>query len=213
MKIRIFIVDDHTIVRDGLKTLLSLRSDIEVVGEAASGLDALQKIDELKPNLVLMDICMPGLDGIEICRRITQRYKDVKVIMLSQYEEKEDVLEAIRAGAKGFVSKRAASTELIQAIKAVAQGGAYFSPHVAKLILDECRDTRKEGFTSEILTPREMEILKLIGEGYSDREIAEMLFLSPRTVETHKVKIMEKLNVKKKIELVKYAIKKGIIKL
>ncbi len=212
-KIRVLVVDDHTIVRDGIKTLLALSSDIEVVGEAENGLEAQRKVGELKPNVVLMDISMPGIDGIEAARAITSKFKDVKVIMLTQYEGKEDVLEAIKAGAKGFISKKAASTELVQAVRAVSSGGAYFSPGVAKILMDECMDLIKEKAPHEILTPREIEILKLIGEGYSDKEIAQILFLSPRTVETHKAKIMEKLHLRKKVELIKYAIKKGIVKL
>lgn len=211
-KIKILIVDDHTMVRDGIKSLLSLCADLQVVGEAENGIEAQKKTQELEPDIILMDISMPGIDGIETTRRIISRFRGTKVIMLTQYEGKDELLDSIRAGAKGFVSKKAASTELVQAIRAVYTGGAYFSPSVAKLLIEDYRDKRLEKTPYETLTERETQILKLIGEGYSDKEIAQILFISPRTVETHKAKIMEKLHLKKKVELIKYAIKKGIVK-
>jgi DNA-binding NarL/FixJ family response regulator len=211
-RIRILIVDDHTIVRDGIKALLCLSSDMEIVGEAENGNEAVRKVEETKPDVVLMDISMPFLDGIGATKRITEVSKGTKVIMLTQYEEREEVLQAIEAGAKGFISKKAASTELIQAIRAVFSGGAYFSPQVARLLIDECKVKGRKRASFGPLTSREREVLKLIGEGYSDKEIAEILFLSPKTVESHKAKIMEKLHMRKRVELVKYAIKKGIVK-
>lgn len=210
-KIRIMIVDDHTIVREGLRTLIALAPDMEVACEAENGLEALSRAEEARPQVVLMDISMPLMDGLEATKRITERHKETKVIILTQYEDKDEVLRAIRSGARGFVSKRAASSELIQAIRAVAAGNAFFSPPVANILIEEMK-TKRDGLY-EPLTDREREVLRLVAEGYTDKEIAGLLSLSPKTVEAHKTKIMGKLSLTKKADLIKYAIKKGIIKL
>ncbi len=214
-KIRVLVVDDHTLVRDGITALLQLAPDIEVVGEASDGKEALAKTRDLKPDVVLMDLEMPVMDGLEASRRICARYPEVMVLVLSQYQDANHVLEAIEAGVKGFVNKNAASAELAVAIRSVYRGESFLSPPAARLLIDRLRRAER-GLSAdpyEELTPREKEILKLIAEGKTTRQIADALVISPKTVEGHRTRLMAKLGVHDRVELVKYAVRKGLISL
>jgi DNA-binding NarL/FixJ family response regulator len=213
-KIKVLIVDDHTLVRDGIRALLALVADVKVVGEAANGKEALEKVKKLAPDVVLMDLAMPIMGGLEATRRIRKRFPRTKVLALTQYEDREYIVPTIEAGARGFVSKTAAFSELASAIQAVYQGGSFLSPIAAAAVVEECQQkVSAEGETDSYqnLTDREREMLKLVAEGYTAREIADMLVISLRTVETHKTNLMKKLNIRNKADLIRFAIRKGII--
>jgi DNA-binding NarL/FixJ family response regulator len=213
-KIRVLITDDHAIVRDGICALLALTGDIEAVGEATNGREAMEMVKKVAPDVVLMDIAMPLMDGLEATRRIHKEFPHTKVIVLTQYEDREYVLPVIEAGASGFVSKTAASSELTSAIRSVYRGDSFLSPSIARLLVEDYREMAKVGKsqgTSEQLTGREREILKLLAEGHSTREIARVLVISPKTVERHKTNLMAKLDIHNRLDLFKYALRKGII--
>jgi len=212
-KIRVLVVDDHTIVRDGICALLALAGDIEVVGEAANGSEALKMVKELEPNVVLMDIAMPIMDGLEATRRIRKEFPRTRVLVLTQYDDKEYVFPVIEAGAAGFISKVAASSELPSGIRSVYQGDSYLSPSVTRLLIEDYRRVGGRDIHDpyEQLTDRERDVLKLVAEGYTTQEIADMLVVSPKTVEGHRTNLMAKLGIRNRTELVKYALRKGII--
>jgi DNA-binding NarL/FixJ family response regulator len=213
-KINVLIVDDHAIVRDGICSLLALAGDMEVVGEAANGREGLEKARQLLPDVILMDMAMPIMDGLEAIRRIRKEFSEIKILILTQYDDKDHVFPVIQAGANGFISKTSASSELISGIRAVFAGESYLSPSIAKLFVE---DYQRVALTEDIkdhyeqLTDREREILKLVVEGYKTQQIAEMLTITPKTVEGHKTSMMNKLGIHNTIELVKYAIRRGII--
>ncbi len=209
-KIRILIVDDHAILRDGIRALLNLYDDIEIVGEASEGNEAIEKARELVPDVVVMDIAMPGMDGLEATRRIIKKNPTVKILVLTQYNNKEYILSAIKAGAAGYVPKRALGSELVSAIRAIYRGDSFLYPSAATaLIQDYLHQVEEEPY--DRLTGREREILKLIAEGHTSREIADMLFISLKTVLGHRAKIMEKLDIHNRTELIKYAMRKGLV--
>lgn len=209
-KIKILVVDDHAIMRDGIRALLSLQSDVEIVGEAAEGKEALEKVQELSPDVVIMDIAMPGMDGLEATRRIRKKDPRVKVLVLTQHDNREYILSAIKAGIMGYVPKKALGAELVTAIRAVNKGESFLYPSAAAaLIEDYLRQADEEPY--DRLTDREREILKLIAEGHSSREIAAMLFISLKTVLGHRTKIMQKLDIHNRTELIKYAMHKGLV--
>jgi len=212
-KIRVLVVDDHTIVRDGICALLALAGDIEVVGEAANGSQALNIVKELEPDVVLMDIAMPIMGGLEATRRICKESPRTKILVLTQYDDKEYVFPVIEAGASGFISKVAASSELATGIRYVSQGDSYLSPSIAKLLVEDYQ--LRGGLVShdpyEQLTDRERDVLKLVAEGYTTQEIANMLVVSSKTVEGHRTSLMAKLGIHNRTELIKYALRKGII--
>ena len=213
-KIRVLVTDDHAIVRDGISALLALTGDMEAVGEATNGREALEMVKKLAPDVVLMDIAMPLMDGLEATRRIHKESPQTKVIVLTQYEDREYVSPVIEAGASGFVSKTAASSELTSAIRSVYHGDSFLSPSIARLLVEDYRQMAKVGKTqdtSEQLTAREREILKLLAEGHSTHQIARMLVISPKTVERHKTNLMAKLDIHNRLDLFKYALRKGII--
>ena len=211
-KIKVLIVDDHTIVRDGICALLALAGDVEVVGEAANGNEALQKVKELMPDVVLMDIAMPILGGLEATRRIRKEFPRTKVLILTQHEDKEFVFPVIEAGASGFISKVAASSELTSGIRSIHQGDSYLSPSIARLLLEDYRlGAGRAHDPYEQLTGRERDVLKLVAEGHTTQEIANILVITPKTVEGHKTSLMAKLGIHNRVELVKYALRKGII--
>jgi len=213
-KIRVLVVDDHTIVRDGICALLALAGDIEVAGEAANGNEALKMVKELDPDVVLMDIAMPIMGGLEATRRINKEFPRTKVLVLTQYDDKEYVFPVIESGASGFISKAAASSDLASGIRSVYQGDSYLSPSVAKLMVENYQHTAggrvsQDPYTQ--LTERERDVLKLLAEGHSTQEIADMLVITPKTVEGHKTNLMSKLGIHNRIDLVKYALRRGII--
>jgi DNA-binding NarL/FixJ family response regulator len=213
-KIRVLVVDDHTIVRDGISALLALAPDIEVVGESANGKDALEAVHKLTPDVVLMDIAMPVMGGLEATRRICREFPRIKVIALTQYDDREYVLPAIEAGASGFISKNAASSDLTTGIRSVYRGDSFLSPYVARVVVQDYQQgstTKKSNDPYDNLTDREREILKLLAEGYTTQEIADTLIISPKTVEGHRTNLMAKLSIRNRVELVKYALRKGII--
>ena len=215
-KIRVLIVDDHTLVRDGIRALLALASDIEVVGEAENGREALEKVKQLVPDVVLMDLAMPVMGGLEATRRIRKEFPGTKVLALTQYDDSDYVIPVIEAGARGFVTKMAAFSELASAIQAVYKGESFLSPSAAKALVEERQqkipvEGGKDPY--EQLTDREREVLKLVAEGHTTREIADMLVVSPKTVEWHKTSLMNKLNIHNKTDLIKFAIRKRVITL
>jgi DNA-binding NarL/FixJ family response regulator len=213
-KIRILVVDDHTIVRDGICALLSLAADMEVVGEAANGQEAMEKVEELTPDVVIMDIAMPLMGGMETTRRIRKQFPGTRVLALTQYADKEYVFPVIEAGAHGFISKTAASSELVVGIRSVYRGDSFLSPSVAKLLVENVqtgRNLQERRDPYDQLTGREREVLKLLAEGHTTQEIAEILVISPKTVEGYKTNLMDKLDIHNRVDLVKYALRKGII--
>jgi two-component system response regulator NreC len=215
-KIKVLIVDDHTLVRAGIRSLLALVADIEVVGEASDGKEALERVRELAPDVVLMDLAMPVMGGLEATRRIRREFRGIKVLALTQYDDSEYVIPVIEAGACGFVTKMAAFSELASAIQAAYRGNSFLSSTAATALVEECQQrTAAEGEPDpyQQLTDREREVLKLVAEGHTAREIAEMLVVSPKTVEWHKSSLMQKLNIHSSIDLIKYAIRRRIITL
>jgi len=194
-KIKILLVDDHAIMRDGIKALLSIYDDIEVVGEASEGREAVEMARELNPDVVVMDISMPGMDGLEVTRRLTKRNPGMKVIILTQHDNREYILSAIKVGAAGYIPKKALGSDLISAIRAVHSGDSFLYPSAAKTLIDDYRKQAEQPDIYESLTEREREILKLIAEGLTSREIANALYISQKTVQGHRTKIMEKLDL------------------
>jgi len=215
-KIRVLIADDHTLVRDGIRSLLALVADIEIVGEAADGREAVEKVRRLMPDIVLMDLAMPIMGGLEATRRIRKEFPATKVLALTQYDDSEYVIPVIEAGARGFVTKMSSSSELASAIQAVYRGESFLSPSAAAAIVDECQQrniVEGEQDPYQQLTDREREVLKLVAEGYTAREIAELLIVSPKTVDWYKASLMNKLNIHNKTDLIKFAIRKRVITL
>ncbi len=209
-KIKILLVDDHAIMRDGIRALLSLYDDIEIVGEASEGTEAIEKTQELMPDVVVMDIAMPGMDGLEATRRIKKNNPEVKILVLTQHDNREYILSAIKAGTAGYIPKKALGSELVSAIRAVCKGESFLYPSAAAtLIKDYLRRADEEPY--DRLTAREREILKLIAEGHTSREIADRLFISLKTVLGHRTKIMQKVDIHNRTELIRYAMRKGLI--
>ena len=212
MATRILIADDHGLMRAGLRALLEDEPAIEVVGEAASGEEVLHLAGELHPDIVLLDIGLPGIDGIEATRRLKLVYPQAKVLILTMYDEESLLLEAIRAGAAGYIIKRAAEEELITAIQAICRGEIYIHPAITRfLVKDLSPDTKPKKDALHELTPREVEVMGYIIRGFTNRQIAEALYISMRTVEGHRASLFSKLGLKTRVELVEYAEKKGLM--
>jgi DNA-binding NarL/FixJ family response regulator len=212
--ISVLIVDDHHLVRAGLAALIGNEPDMEVVGEAADGLDAVDKAMRIRPRVVLMDISMPGMDGIEATRKITETEPSPRVLVLTQYDHEEYVRRVVQSGASGYILKSSVAEDLRRAIRAVARGEQYFAPTVSKLMIDSYvrTATGQGGAKSTIeLTPRESEILQLIVDGHTNQQIAKKLHISVRTVEFHRANLTEKIGVRDTAGLVKYAIQKRIV--
>jgi two-component system response regulator NreC len=214
MTTRLLLVDDHAVVRSGLRMLLENEREIEIVGEAGNAAEAIEAATRLKPNLILMDIGLPDLSGIDATREIKKRIPEVSIVALTIHEDEEYFFKMLEAGASGYVPKRAAPEELLTAIRAAAKGEVYLYPSLAKLLV---RDYISGGRpadeqTSSDLTDREQEILTHLAEGANNEEIATSLVISPKTVARHRENIMRKLNLHSRSELVRYAIRKGIIK-
>lgn len=213
-KIRILLADDHKLMRSGLRLLIEQQPDLTVVGEAADGREAVALAKSLRPDVAVMDISMPNLNGIEAAHQITQSHAELAVIVLSMHPDESYVLRALKAGAKGYLLKDSAESDLITAVRAVARGKSFFSPAVSKVLLDDyIRKLKRSGAEDayDLLTPREREVLQLVVEGKSNKEVANLLNLSVYTVETHRSNIMQKLNLKGVPELTLYAVRKGII--
>lgn len=213
-KTRILIADDHAIVREGVRMILAAEHDFDVVGEASSGEQALELIETLRPHVVVMDISMPGIGGIEATEKIKQRHPGVNVLALTMHEDENYVFRLLRAGASGYVLKRAAATDLVAAVRAASRGEAFLYPSVARdVIADYLRrvEAGEEKERYDGLTSREREILTLIAQGLSNQEIAKNLYISIKTVQTHRAHILEKLGLHDRTELVRYAIRKGLI--
>jgi two-component system response regulator NreC len=209
-KVKIMLVDDHAILRDGIRALISLHEDLEIIGEACEGKEAVDKILDLEPDVVIMDIAIPGMDGLEVTRRIKKKNAKIKVLVLTQHDDKEYVLSSIKAGASGYVPKKAMGSELVSAIRTVSRGESFLYPSAAAALIEDYR-LQAEEEPYDRLTSREREILTLIADGQSSRQIAEMLYISLKTVQGHRTKIMEKLDIHNRAELIKYALRKGLV--
>lgn len=209
---RILLVDDHEIVRDGLRLLLGRQPDLEVVAEAADGVEALRQAELVSPDLAIVDLHMPELGGLELIRCFSERFPDVRVIVLSMDAEDHLVREALRLGVRGYVLKGSASTEILRAIEVAKHGQVYFTPEIATTLAEGYRKVLIEGAGSS-LTAREVEVLKLLAEGKSSKEIADCLGVSVTTVDTHRHNLMKRLGLFTVAELTKYAIKQGLTSL
>ena len=211
--IRLLLVDDHEIVRAGLRMLFSAEPEVEIIGEASSGEEAIVAVQDLGPDVVLMDVGMPGIGGVEATRRIKVSHPQIAVLALTMHEDEEYFFEMLAAGASGYVPKRAAPDDLMSAIHIVRQGDVYIYPSLARLLVKDFlhRSEASAPETREELTPREQEVLTYIAEGYSNREIADALVISVKTVDRHRENLMRKLQLHNRVELVKYAIEKGLI--
>jgi len=213
-KIRVLLAEDHTIVRKGLRALLDDETDIEVVGEAEDGRETVRQVERVHPDVVLMDITMPLLNGVEATRQIKAQYPEVQVLGLTRHENEEYIYQLLRAGASGYVVKQAAPAELVEAIRAVFEGDTFLSPSINPSMVEEyirqAKAMVKKG-PDERLTPREREVLQLVAEGRTNREIAQVLSISVKTVEHHRANLMSKLDLYNAAELTQYAIRKGVI--
>lgn len=213
-QIRIFLVDDHAVVRDGLNLLLSAQPDLVVVGEAAEGNEALRKIPELEVDVVVMDLSMPnGRDGLPTTIEIIQKYPNIKVLILSMHDDEGSLFRALKAGASGYLLKSSLGEELVTAIRQVYAGQAYLHPNAQKRVIEQLFHDQGNGYQDayDLLSEREKEICSLVAKGYTNKEVGELLNISPRTVESHKAKIMEKLNLTTRRELVQFALKRGLL--
>ncbi len=213
--LRILLADDHTIVRHGLRKILQDQSDWTVVAEAADGREAVRQVLETRPEVAVLDIGMPQLNGIEATRQIARRAPEVKVLILSMHADEAYVIQALQAGAKGYLLKDSADKDVVRAIAAVAQGKSFFSPAVAKVMLDDyVRRLAEKGVTDRYatLSEREREVFQLIAEGRTNKDIADLLCISASTVETHRARVMEKLGLHSAAELVLYAVRRGVIR-
>ena len=211
MSIKILIADDHGVLRAGLRALLRVEPDLEVVGEADCGREALRLAEALRPDVVVLDVSMPDMDGIEVTRRLDEHRPEVRVLLLTVPEDPALLREALQAKACGYIVKRAVESELINAIRAVARGHLYIHPSLTRALLDQEPAGPPRDPSPSRLTERETEVLRLIAQGHTNREIAELLHLSPRTVETHRANVRAKLHLDSRVELLRYAVKHGLL--
>ncbi len=213
-KLRILLADDHRLMRDGLRKILEARTDLEVIAEAGNGREAVERAVKMKPDIAVLDIAMPELNGIEAARQISRAAPEVRILMLSMYSDEPYVLQVLQSGAKGYLLKDSADSELIRALMAVSQGKSFFSPAVAKVMLDDyLRQTAERGKVDryELLSNREREVLQLIAEGKTNKRIADILCVSTSTIETHRAHLMDKLGLSSTADLVRYAVRRGIV--
>ena len=218
LKKKVLIADDHALVREGIATFLKLCDDIEVVGEASDGIEAIEKTNKLHPDIIIMDINMPKLGGLEATIEIKKTHPDIKVLVLTQYEDREYISRFLKAGVSGYLLKKAVGSDLIAALKAIIRGDLYLYSSVASEVVKGYLhgDRKLDIDTSdpyEKLTDREKQVLKLVAEGYTHKEVADMLFISVKTVVAHQTNIGEKLGIHNRAALIKFAIQKGIIKI
>lgn len=207
-KIKVLIVDDHAILRAGLRTLLNLQPDIEVIDEAEEGLEVMEKVQRLQPDVILMDISLPSMDGLEVTAMLKKRHPNVKVLILTMHEDRHYLYPALKAGASGYVVKRAADTELIDAIRAAYRGDAFLHPSMARIVAE---DYMEQGAMEKGLSDKEREVLKLIAQGRTYKEMAKLLSVSVKTIETYRERIKEKLGLTTRAEMVRYALEKGLL--
>jgi two-component system, NarL family, response regulator NreC len=215
-KIRIVLADDHTLFRQGIRTLIAAEQDMEIVGEASNGSEAVEKAAETRPDVVLMDIGMPGFSSFEATRQIRRNRPETKVLFLTMYDDEDYLVEGMEVGGSAYVLKDSPAPQLVSAIRDIQRGGSYLSPRMLSQLVDDFRSRIKSTSRTPrfaTLTPREREVLKLLAEGNSTKEIASELNLSVKTVEAHKFNLMRKLDIHNKAQLVQYAIQKKIIKL
>jgi len=209
-RIKVLLVDDHAVLREGLRMLLGCQPDIEVIGEAGDGQEALDKAAHLRPDVVLMDISMAGMDGLEATRKLRRTQPETQIIVLSQHDEPQFVNSLLEAGAVGYVLKRMGGASVVDAVRSVYREGAYLPPAIARQMLN---GTHQQQAASEALTPRETEVLKLVAQGFSTQTIAERLCLTVKTVSVHRTNLMHKLGLHKNTELVRYALRHGLVNL
>jgi len=211
--IRVLIADDHTIVRSGVRMLLEAEAGITVVGEAVDGAQAIALTEKLQPDVVLMDIGMPGIDGLEATRQIKEKWPDIHVLVLTMHRSEEYFFEMLNKGASGYILKGAETSDLIQAVRVVAAGDVFLYPTMARKLVQDYLNLKRGGETAvdTQLSPRENEILHLLAKGYSNKEIAEKLVISPSTVHTHRTNLMQKLGLSSRHELIQYARQRGIL--
>ena len=211
--ISVLLADDHHIVREGIKMLLEAQSDISVIGEASDGLRAVELAIRLKPLILMADLMMPGLSGLEVTKQVIQHQSRTKVIILSMYSNEAYVMQALRNGASGYVVKESNVSDMVQAVREVASGRPYLSPSISRLAMEAYIEKAKSSTLDpyDTLTDREKEVLHLIAEGFSSAKIAARLYISPRTAESHRANVMKKLGLQTPTDLIKYALKKGLI--
>jgi DNA-binding NarL/FixJ family response regulator len=217
-RIRVLLVDDHTILRQGVRALLARESDMEVIGEAGDGVEAIDLVSNLHPDVVVMDVVMPRMNGLEATRKLRELYPELRILILSMYDDNEYVTQIIQAGAAGYVLKHAAGNDLVSAIRDVHKGASFLYPPIAAKLIDDYvrrynNKEEEEAAEGEPLTPRERQVLTLIAEGHTNGQIAELLDVSRKTVDTHRANAMRKLELHDVTELVKYALRTGLIKL
>ncbi len=212
MTIRIILVDDHTLVRAGFRSLLEALEDVKIVAEANNGYDAIELVRQYHPDVVLMDIAMPGINGLETTERIRREFQDIRIILLSMYTNEEYVLQAVRIGAAGYIVKDADSSEFELAIRSVASGGAYLSPSISRHVMNGyARNSQGTEDAGAQLSPRQREVLRLIAIGYTTKEIAVQLGITLKTVDAHRSQLMRELDIHNVAGLVRYAIRMGLI--
>ena len=214
--IRILLADDHAVLRAGLRALLNSEADLNVVGEAGDGQETLNQVEALRPDVVVLDLTMPGLSGLDIIEQLTTQYPDTRVLVLTMHADRHYIRHVLQAGGAGYILKSGADTELITAIRQVARGNSYLNPEATQVLLDDYRDKQNEPepaapHSLETLSDREHEVLVMTALGYSSREIGEMLFISPKTVDTYRQRLMEKLGLESRADLVQYALKHGLL--
>jgi len=207
--IKVFLADDHVMVREGLAALLAREPDIEVVGQDGHGLTVAKSALECQPDVVVLDIMMPGINGLDICRQLTRKTKKVYVLILTMYDDEQFIIRALEYGASGYLLKEAASDQLATAVRAVARGELYLGPGIPRHVLESLGRGRTDPY--EDLTTRERQVLQLVAEGKTSRDVAEVLNLAVKTVDTHRSNLMRKLNIHDQTALVKFAIRKGIV--
>jgi len=209
--IKIFLADDHVMVREGLASMVAGESEIEIVGQCSNGLEVLPEVRRTGPDVVILDITMPGLNGLDTCRELTRKIKSISVLILTMHNDEDFVARALENGASGFLLKESAADQLVEAICRVSEGGTYIGPGVPREALDRIRNQGKDPYDQ--LSTRERQVLQLIAEGKTNRRVAEELDLAVKTVDTHRTRLMRKLDIHDQTTLVKFAIRKGIISL
>jgi DNA-binding NarL/FixJ family response regulator len=212
-KVGLLIVDDHAVLRSGLHALLDIHGEFEVLGEASSGEEALERVRDLSPQIVLLDLAMPGMDGLTTMRRMLRNHPEVKILVVTQHADRAYLLPALQAGASGYLLKSSSIEDIVSALHSVYRGKVFLDPSVASVVLDDYRQRSNPGsdFKNEELSEREQEVLRLCAWGFTSREIADKLIINTKTVDSHKSRMMAKLGLKTRAELVAYAFKRGIL--